>query len=221
MNTTEFLIKIDELSKLRTDVRLYPYTDKEKLYGRFLGRIYFPLEQEILTTGWLSELYKRTNGIDLANYYIVPFNNYFNKKELAFNDFYIDWFNAKDSIDQISDFGAFMTDGKLLIGYLNKLRDSDGNNFIGIAQGRKVKTDVLIIATSIYKFYDSIVDQLQNNDKLDLLQDENYWRSLDPELDCYYSSGKILEYKLRYLLDSDSSKYKKYEEELEKIKQAE
>lgn len=221
MNANDFLIEIDKLSKLQNDIKLYPYTDKEKLYGRFLKKVIFPNVIELVTTGWLGDLYKWTNGVDLANYYIVPFNNHFNKKELSFEKFKLDWYQTKNNPNQIIDFEAFMTDDKMLVGYLGELRDSQNNNFIGIAQGGKIKTDVLIIATSIYKFYDFIVEQLQSNGRLELPQDEAYWRALDPELDSYYSSGKILEYKLRYLLDSDSSKYKKYEEELEKIKHAE
>jgi len=124
----DFLTFIGTLSITDTTVKLYPYENKEKLYSRFLRRVFVPIVKEIVENGWLSNIYKETNGIDLRNFYIVPFNNYFNKKPLPFDEFYLDWIVNQNNPNEIGgDFCAFMTDGKTLIGYLENLKDSNGN----------------------------------------------------------------------------------------------
>jgi hypothetical protein len=214
MQLKDFFESINLLSKINSKIRLYPYTNQEKLYNRFVGRVYHPYTEKLVTDGWLREIYYSTNGIDFNNYYFVPFNNYFNPKSLPFEEFYIDWIKNQNNIDEIiGHFGAFMTDGKTLIGYLEYLSDSKGNNFIGIAQESPIVNDIIIISSSIYILFDEIVKQLKANGELSFTEDIDYWRSVDPELDTHYKNGNILKYKLRYLYQDESINYKKYTEQ--------
>ena len=212
MTTQKFLGEIESLSKTNSNTRLYPYEDRDKLYARFLKKVYNDDIKSLLNEGWLGDLYKFTNGVDLSNYYIVPFNNYLNNKKMSFNDFYIDWIINQDNINEISGhFCAFMTNDNFIIGYMDNLFDSKGNNFIGIAQGVPVK-DILIISSSICVLYDEIIKQLKETGMINLSEDINFWKSIDPELDKFYQKKLIREYKLRYLFDNESRKYKEYSE---------
>lgn len=210
MKTIDFLSAINFLSKENLQVKLYPYSNREKLYGRFVKKVIVPKVIRVVTDGWLEEIYHSTNGIDLSNYYIIPFNNYFNPKPLSFEEFYLDWIINQDNPNEIiGRFCAFMTDNQVLIGYLEDLVDSQGNNFIGIAKGRPVN-DVIVIASSIYFLFDYIVEQLKKGKTISFPEDENFWRSRDPELDLYYDKNDILKYKLEYLYQEDSANYEKY-----------
>ena len=209
MTTNEFLTCIESIALTDSTVKMYPYTDKEKLYSRFLKRCFVPSTTEMVTNGWLGKIYEATNGIDLRNFHIVPFNNYFNKKPLPFEEFYRDWVvNHYNPNEILADFYAFMTDGKTLIGYLENLKDSQGNEFIAIAEKkRKTVNDVTVIASNIYNFFDQILEQLQENKPLTFSKDINYWRSRDQELDLSYKTRKILNYKLNFLFGCDSENY--------------
>jgi hypothetical protein len=214
MRTLDFLSELSNLSKQEIGINLYPYKDSGKLYSRFLDRMFWLKNPDILTKGFLWEIFKETNGIDLDNFYIVPFNNYFNKKNFAFDDFCREWIINQDNSDEIlADFYSFMTDGKTLIGYLDNLKDSQGNNFIGIAQGEGMITDVTIISSNIFILFDEIIKQLKSSDKLHFSEDVNYWRSIDSELNLYYENGNILKYKLEYLFDADSVNFEKLHKE--------
>ena len=207
-----FLDFIESIMQADSTVKLHPYTDKEKLYSRFLGRVFVPRVAEMVTNGWLSKIYEITNGIDLRNFHIVPFNNYFNKKPLPFEEFYLDWIVNQNNPEEIlGDFCAFMTDGKMLIGYLENLKDSQGNEFIAIAERkRKTVTDVIVIASNIYIFLDQIAEQLKDKKLLTFNTDIDYWCSRDHELNLAYKNHKILDYKLQDLFDADSKNYAKY-----------
>jgi hypothetical protein len=113
----DFLSAIESLSNENSKIKLHPYQNGEKLYGRFVGRVIVPKVIDGVTNGWLGKIYHSTNGIDLNNFYIVPFNNYFNPKPLPFDEFYSDWIINQDNPNEIAGrFCAFMTDDKTLIG---------------------------------------------------------------------------------------------------------
>lgn len=165
--------------------------------------------QNIIRSGFLYEIYKETNGVDLGNFYIVPFNNYFNKKPFSFDDFCREWIINQENPEEIlPDFCSFMTDGNILIGYLDNLSDSNGNHFIGIAQGDLVVKDVLVISSSIFVLFDEIVRQLISTQRLHFPLDVDYWMGIDPQLRAFYNNGSIMKYKSKYLFDYDSVNYK-------------
>jgi hypothetical protein len=135
MNIQDFLNEIINLSQKDETIKLYPYNDKEKLYSRFFNRVISNDThlKNILKNGWLYEIYKETNGIDLKNYYIIPFNKYFNKKLFSFDEMIYEWIlNPNEGNDYGDNFYPFLTNGKQIIGLLGNLEDKCGNNFIGI-----------------------------------------------------------------------------------------
>jgi hypothetical protein len=210
MTILDFLNEIKILSRNNETIKLYPYTDKEKLYSRFFDRV-FTLDvnlKNILTNGWLYELYKETNGIDLGNYYILPFNNYFNKKPFSFDKMMFEWIlNPNDGNDYSDDFYPFLTNGKQLIGLLGNLKDPAGNNFIGILRiQNKHVTDVIIIASSIYILFENIIKQLKEKGELILGENINIWIKNDKELGGYYNNGEIEKYKNGEYLKLKNSK---------------
>jgi hypothetical protein len=76
--TMEFFVnECANIAKTNCGIKLYPYDDKEKLYNRFLKKMFWLNNRAILEDGFLGELYSKTNGMDLYDFYIVPFNNYF------------------------------------------------------------------------------------------------------------------------------------------------
>jgi hypothetical protein len=215
MRTLDFLSALSNLSKQETGIKLYPYKDSGKLYSRFWAKMFWLKNPDILTKGFLREIFKETNGIDLDGFYIVPFNNYFNKKNFSFDDFCREWIIDQNNPDEIlADFYSFMTDGKTLVGYLDHLKDSQGNNFIGIAQGDGMITDITVISSNIFMLFDEIIKQLKSSGKLHFPKDINYWRSIDSELNLYYENSNILKYKMAYLFDADSVNFEKCHEEI-------
>ena len=209
MEIKDFLKEVESHSTIKSDIRLYPYTNKEKLYSRFLQKLYVPRVEKMLSDSWIADIYHATNGIDLGNFHIVPFNKYFNIKPLSFDEFYLSWSKNQNNVNEIMiDFCAFMTDNKIYVGYLENLKDSKGNNFIGIAKKRPVN-DVIIIASNIYNLLDYIAEQLKSEKLLSFPEDEIFWRSRDFELNENYDNNNILKYKMEYLYQFDSDKYKK------------
>lgn len=207
MEIKDFLKEIEYLSTTNSDICLYPYTNREKLYSRFMSRVYVPAVEKMVSNSWVADIYHATNGIDLKNFYIVPFNNYLNAKPLPFEEFYLSWIVNQNNVNEIMiDFCAFMTDGKTYIGYLENLKDSNGNNFIGMAKNKPVD-DVIIIASNVYNLLDYIVEQLKIEESLLFPIDENFWRLRDFELDKRYDDNSILKYKMEYLYQYDSDKY--------------
>jgi hypothetical protein len=194
MDIQKFLDRIKELSQNNLKIKLYPYTDKEKLYSRFFKKVITLDEniKNILTNGWLYELYKETNGIDLINYYIIPFNNYFNKKQFSFDEMMYEWIlNPNDGNDYDDYFYPFLTNGKQLIGLLGSLKDNLGNNFIGILQVQnKHIVGVKIIASNIFIFLDNIIKQLEETNDLYIGENINMWVKNDNKLEEYYKNGK-------------------------------
>lgn len=202
-----YLDKIENLSKTNNGVRLYPYKDPQKLLSRFEQRMFWIEDKYVLINGWLGEIYKCTDGIDLCNFYIVPFNNYFNKKKFDFEGLCRNWIiNQNNPNEILADFYTFMTDGNLLIGYLDNLKDPYGNNFIGIAFGKPV-SDVIIISSSIYVLLNEVIKQLSNNNHLTISDNIDYWKERDMILSSYYNNGNISKYKKDYLYQSDSINY--------------
>jgi hypothetical protein len=214
MDIQNFLNEIKILSQTNEKIKLYPYENKEKLYSRFFGRVITNDVhlKSILTNGWLYELYRETNGIDLGNYYIIPFNNYFNKKPSPFEEMMYEWnLNPNDGNDYEDNFYPFLTNGKQIIGMLGSLKNNNGNNFIGILriQNRHV-TDVIIIASSIYILLDNIIKQLKKTGELYIGENINIWIKNDKELYEYYNNGKIEEYKNGgYLIELTKHIFKK------------
>ena len=210
MEMNLYLRKIEDLSKTNNGVVLYPYKNAQKLLYRFEQRLFWLGNKEVATHGWLGEMYKYSNGIDFCNFYIVPFNNYFNKKKEDFEHFCRSWIvNQNNPNEILADFYAFMTDGKLLIGYLDNLKDPEGNNFIGVAIGSPV-SDVVIISSNIYNFLDRILPQLYNKKVVDIPIDKEFWIEYDQVLKSYYTNGKIDNYKKEFLYQADSKNYKSY-----------
>lgn len=107
----------------------------------------------------------------------------------------------------MADFYAFMTDGNILVGYLENLKDPNGNNFIGITTMNSV-SDVIIISSNIYKLFDVIIHELYNNDYLKLPTDLDFWKERDQILNLSYMDGKISRYKKNFLYQIDSDNYK-------------
>ncbi len=218
MNIPEFLDRMRQFARTRTDITFYPYENGHKLYARFLGRC-FTLdedEQYILTNGWLRELYSVTNGLDLGNFYIVPFNNYFNQKPEAYDQFRSSWIAGHNNPDEIvgTDFHAFMTDGNTLIGFCTGVKDADGSPFIAVAnKKRRTVTDLTFIASSIDRLLDHIAKQLEEDGKLVFSVNPQDRPAQDRELCEKYETGQILEYKLRVLWDSDSALYRQHAKE--------
>jgi hypothetical protein len=202
MNVSGFLDNLKMFSQNDKTIKLYPYNDKEKLYSRFLKRIY-TLDNnliKIVNKGWIYEIYKETNGIDLGNYYIIPFNKYFNKKPFAFNEMIYEWIlNPNDTNDYGDQFYPFLTNGKQIIGLLGNLKDKNENNLIGILRiEHKHITNVIIIASNIYILFENIIKQIKERGKLTFGEDINIWTKNDEELNEYYNNGKIEKYKKRY-----------------------
>ncbi|MDR1275952.1 MAG: hypothetical protein LBL72_06190 [Candidatus Accumulibacter sp.] len=199
MNIQNFLSELKILSQTNGKIKLYSYDNKEKLFSRFFNRVY-TLDvnlKNILTDGWLSELYKETNGIDFGNYYIIPFNDYFNKKPFSFDKMMYEWIlNPNGGNDYSDNFYPFLTNGKKIIGLLGNLKNNTGDNFIGILRiQNKHVIDVIIIASSIYILLDSIIKQLKEAGELHIGENTNIWIKDDKELYEYYNNGKIEEYK--------------------------
>jgi hypothetical protein len=214
MNIQNFLDEIKVLSQTNEKIKLYPYDNKEKLYSRFFNRVITNDVnlKNILTDGWLHELYKETNGIDLGNYYIIPFNNYFNKKTFPFDIMMYEWIlNPNDGNDYEDHFYPFLTNGKQIIGMLGSLKNTNENNFIGILRiQNKHVTDVIIIASSIYILLDNIIKQLKETRELYIGENINIWIENDEELYEYYNNGKINEYKNGgYLFELNKNLFKK------------
>jgi hypothetical protein len=209
-----FLNEIKDLSQTNERIKLYPYENKEKLYSRFFNRIITNdiNLKAILKNGWLYELYQETNGVDFGNYYIIPFNNYFNKKPSSFEEMMYGWnLNPNDGNDYGDRFYPFLTNGKQITGMLGSLKNTDGNNFIGILRiQNKHVTNVIIIASSIYILLDNIIKQLKETGELYIGENINIWTKNDKELYEYYSNGKIEEYKNGgYLFELNKSVFRK------------
>lgn len=203
-----YLEEIQELSRHNNGVVLYPYKDSKKVFNRFEQKIFWMGDKNVVINGWLGEIYKFTDGIDFCNFYIVPFNKYFNKKDFDFDDFCRSWIiNQNDPNEIMADFYAFMTDGNILVGYLENLKDPNGNNFIGITTMNSV-SDVIIISSNIYKLFDVIIHELYNNDYLKLPTDLDFWKERDQILNLSYMDGKISRYKKNFLYQIDSDNYK-------------
>jgi hypothetical protein len=198
MTIEMFLNEIKNLSQNDETIKLYPYNDKEKLYSRFLGRLY-TLDNDllkILTKGWIYEIYKETNGIDIKKYYIIPFNKYFNKKPFSFDEMMYECIlNSNDINDYSDDFYPFLTNGKQIIGLLSKLKDKNGNNFIGILRMEyKHITGVTIIASNIYILLEKIINQIKTKNEILIGENINMWRKDDEELNEKYKNGEIEKY---------------------------
>lgn len=152
MNTSNFIDKVTHFSEENELVHTYLNVDNNaKAYDRFLKRLFWVDELHIYTTGWLGELYNYTNGVDLINYYIVPYNNYYNPKKFAYDDFCRGWItNHKNEI--LAGFYSFMTDDSSLIGFLGQLRDTQGNHFIAYSKTKKRLNDVDVIFSVFFHY---------------------------------------------------------------------
>src|SRR3712207_3326458 len=95
-------------------IKTYKITDqklKSKLLTRFYDRLFWLEDVAELKRGWLGQLYERTNGIDLLNYYLVPYNKHFNPKPYSFDEYYREWIVDQESGNEIlADIYACMTD---------------------------------------------------------------------------------------------------------------
>lgn len=204
MTTKTFIANIKSFASENDLIKLYPL-DNSKAYQRFWERLFWLPDVEQLKTGWLGDLYSQTNGIDLLNYQIVPYNNYFNKKTESFDEFCREWIVNQDNPNEIlADFYSFMTDKNSLIGYLENLKNVDGDHFIAFSSTPKRLKDVNIIFSSIYKLYDYIIERINNDELLDFSHPIDFWRERDEELNTAYSDNLIESYKLKFLFQDDS-----------------
>jgi hypothetical protein len=104
--------------------------------------------------------------------------------------------NPNEGNDYGDNFYPFITNGKQIIGLLGNLEDKCGNNFIGILRiEHKHVTDVIIIASNIYIFFDKIINQLKNRNEILIGENINMWKNDDKELQEKYDNGEIEEYK--------------------------
>lgn len=73
--TTETFISRIKLFQSKSDlIKIYPI-ENTKVLQRFWERLFWMPDVNKLSNSWLGDLYKQTNGVDLLNYYIVPYNN--------------------------------------------------------------------------------------------------------------------------------------------------
>lgn len=204
MTTAEFISKIEIYESKNDSIKLYPTTNEKALH-KFWQRLFWLPNVELHKSGWLDNLYKYTNGINLLNYYIVPYNTYFNKKSQSFDEFCREWIVNQDNQNEIlADFYAFMTDRKSLIGYLDNLKGSKGHHFIAYSKSSKYLKDLKIIFSSIYELYEHIIECIANKKMLDFSQPLDFFISRDQELRRYYEQGIIKEYKEKFLFQDDS-----------------
>lgn len=209
MDISDFLKKMKKLSYTQANIRFYPYENEEKIYSRFLKRCFMcdKDESKIITDGWLRAIYSETNGLDLGTFYIVPFNNYFNQKPEAYDEFRSSWIAGHNNPNEIigTEFRPFMTDGKTLIGFCTGLKDMNGNHFIAIANKKRgTVRDLIFIASSIYYVLDYISLQLGAGKSLTFSVKPQDWQVRDKELWEKYKTGQVLVYKLQALWNDDS-----------------
>ncbi|PTQ72179.1 hypothetical protein [Pseudomonas sp. GV071] len=204
MKTEDFINNIRVLSDDNLHIKMYQIDDQVKVYGRFLERMFW-MSDAPLKHGWLEQLYRYSNGLDLSTYYIVPYNNFFNKKKFSFDDFCNEWIvNQDNSNEVLCDFYSFMTDGVSLIGYLENLKDNQGDNFIGFSSESKNIKDVDIIFSNIYSLYDYVIGSLKEDKRLNFFKPIEFWRERDIELDSAYKDKRIIDYKMRFLFQDGS-----------------
>lgn len=208
MNTELFLNKIKSLADSNDLIELYPL-DNPKALNRFWDRLFWFPDLKQLKLSWLNDLYKHTNGMDLINYYIVPYNAYFNKKPQAFDDFCREWIvNQENPNEILADFYAFMTDRHSLVGFVDNLRDAEGNNFIAYSAVPQKLKDIQIIFSSVYKLYDYIIETITHGKMLDFSHPSEFWKERDDVLKKAYDENIILNYKLKYIFQDESDIYK-------------
>lgn len=210
MTTETFISKIKFFQVENNLIKLYP-TDNPKALQKFWERLFWIPNINQQKNGWLNDLYKQTNGIDLINYYIVPYNIYFNKKTESFDDFCREWIVNQDNPNEIlADFYSFMTNDYSLIGYLDNLKNENDDNYIAYSSVNKGIKDVEIIFSSIYKLYDFIIESFINKRELDFSHPIDYWKERDEELNKAYLNNKIMIYKEKYLYQNESDLFKKH-----------